>query len=71
MLKLAVSSDGKAGAAGRKPLAITGAAVRHRVHLLRARSDAIMVGIGSVIADDPMLTCRLPGMAKDSPVWPK
>jgi diaminohydroxyphosphoribosylaminopyrimidine deaminase/5-amino-6-(5-phosphoribosylamino)uracil reductase len=68
MLKLAVSSDGKAGAAGRKPLAITGAAVRDRVHLLRARSDAIMVGIGSVIADDPMLTCRLPGMAKDSPV---
>jgi diaminohydroxyphosphoribosylaminopyrimidine deaminase / 5-amino-6-(5-phosphoribosylamino)uracil reductase len=69
MLKLAVSADGKAGAAGRKPLAITGPAARDRVHLLRARSDAIMVGIGTALADDPMLTCRLPGMAmKYSPV---
>jgi diaminohydroxyphosphoribosylaminopyrimidine deaminase/5-amino-6-(5-phosphoribosylamino)uracil reductase len=68
MLKLAISADGKAGAAGHKPVAITGEAVRERVHLLRAHSDAIMVGIGTVLADDPMLTCRLPGMAKDSPV---
>jgi diaminohydroxyphosphoribosylaminopyrimidine deaminase/5-amino-6-(5-phosphoribosylamino)uracil reductase len=68
MLKLAISADGKAAAAGRKPVAITGEAVRERVHLLRAHSDAIMVGIGTVLADDPMLTCRLPGMAKDSPV---
>jgi diaminohydroxyphosphoribosylaminopyrimidine deaminase / 5-amino-6-(5-phosphoribosylamino)uracil reductase len=68
MLKLAISADGKAGAAGRKPIAITGEAVRERVHLLRAHSDAIMAGIGTVLADDPMLTCRLPGMAKDSPV---
>ena len=68
MLKLAISADGKAAAAGSKPVAITGGAVRERVHLLRAHSDAIMVGIGTVLADDPMLTCRLPGMAKDSPV---
>jgi diaminohydroxyphosphoribosylaminopyrimidine deaminase/5-amino-6-(5-phosphoribosylamino)uracil reductase len=68
MLKLAISADGKAGAAGGKPVAITGEAVRERVHLLRAHSDAIMVGIGTVLADDPLLTCRLPGMAKDSPV---
>ena len=68
MLKLAVSADGKAGAAGRKPMAITGERVRDRVHLLRAQSDAIMVGIGTAIADDPMLTCRLPGMAAYSPV---
>jgi len=68
MLKLAISADGKAGAAGRKPVAITGEAVRERVHLLRAHSDAIMVGIGTVLADDPMLTCRLPGMPTDSPV---
>jgi len=67
-LKLAVSADGKAGAAGRKPLAITGAETRQRVHLLRAQNDAIMVGIGTVLADDPLLTCRLPGMEKDSPV---
>ena len=68
MLKLAISADGKVAAAGRKPLAITGPGVRDRVHLLRAQSDAIMVGIGTALADDPLLTCRLPGMAKYSPV---
>ncbi len=67
-LKLAVSADGKVAAAGRKPAAITGAETRTRVHLLRAQNDAIMVGIGTVLADDPLLTCRLPGMEKDSPV---
>jgi len=68
MLKLAISADGKAGAAGRKPFAITGDAVRDRVHLLRAHSDAVAIGIDTALADDPMLTCRLPGMAKNSPV---
>jgi diaminohydroxyphosphoribosylaminopyrimidine deaminase/5-amino-6-(5-phosphoribosylamino)uracil reductase len=68
ILKLAVSADDRIGAAGRKPLAITGEAARTRVHLLRAQSDAILVGIGTVLADDPLLTCRLPGMAKRSPV---
>jgi len=68
LLKLAVSADGKAGAAGRKPVAITGEAARDRVHLLRAHSDAIMIGIGTALADDPMLDCRLPGMAAFSPV---
>lgn len=68
ILKLAVSPDGKIGAAGGKPLAITGEAVRDRVHLLRAQCDAILVGIGTVLADDPQLDCRLPGMAARSPV---
>jgi len=68
MLKLAISADGKAGVAGRRPIAITGEAVRERVHLLRAQSDAIMIGIGTALADDPVLTCRLPGMEKYSPV---
>jgi diaminohydroxyphosphoribosylaminopyrimidine deaminase / 5-amino-6-(5-phosphoribosylamino)uracil reductase len=68
MLKLAISADGKAGAAGRTPVAITGAETRDRVHLLRAKSDAIMIGIGTALADDPLLTCRLPGMEKRSPV---
>ena len=67
-LKLAISADGKVGAAGRKPVAITGEAVRDRVHLMRAQSDAVMIGIGTALADDPMLTCRLPGMAASSPV---
>ena len=68
MLKLAISADGKVAGAGGRRLAITGEAVRNRVHLLRAQSDAIMVGIGTALADDPVLTCRLPGMAEMSPV---
>ncbi len=68
ILKLAVSSDDKIGAAGRKPVAISGAAAKARVHLLRAQCDAVLVGIGTVLADDPLLTCRLPGMEARSPV---
>jgi diaminohydroxyphosphoribosylaminopyrimidine deaminase/5-amino-6-(5-phosphoribosylamino)uracil reductase len=68
ILKLAVSSDDRIGAAGAKPMAITGEAARARVHLLRAQCDAILVGIGTVRADDPSLTCRLPGMEARSPV---
>jgi diaminohydroxyphosphoribosylaminopyrimidine deaminase / 5-amino-6-(5-phosphoribosylamino)uracil reductase len=67
-LKLAVSSDGKAGLAGRKQASITGEAARERVFQLRASSDAILVGIGTVLSDDPQLTCRLPGMFDRSPV---
>src|SRR5437016_5948046 len=68
ILKLAVSADDKIGAAGHKPVAITGESARTRVHLLRAQCDAILVGIGTVLADDPQLDCRLPGMAARSPV---
>jgi diaminohydroxyphosphoribosylaminopyrimidine deaminase/5-amino-6-(5-phosphoribosylamino)uracil reductase len=67
-LKLAVSADDKAGLAGRKPAAITGEAARDRVHLMRAENDAVLIGIGTALADDPLLTCRLPGMAARSPV---
>jgi len=67
-LKLAVSADHKAGLAGRRPAAITGEPARARVHRLRAMNDAILVGIGTVLADDPQLTCRLPGMEARSPV---
>jgi diaminohydroxyphosphoribosylaminopyrimidine deaminase/5-amino-6-(5-phosphoribosylamino)uracil reductase len=68
ILKLAVSSDDRIAAAGHKPVAITGEAARARVHMLRAQCDAILVGIGTVLADDPLLTCRLPGMAARSPI---
>jgi diaminohydroxyphosphoribosylaminopyrimidine deaminase / 5-amino-6-(5-phosphoribosylamino)uracil reductase len=68
ILKLAVSSDDKIGASGGRPVAISGEAARARVHLLRAQCDAILVGIGTVRADDPLLTCRLPGMEARSPV---
>ena len=54
--------------AGRKQAAITGETARDRVFQMRAGSDAIMVGIGTVLADDPQLTCRLPGMFERSPV---
>jgi diaminohydroxyphosphoribosylaminopyrimidine deaminase/5-amino-6-(5-phosphoribosylamino)uracil reductase len=68
MLKLAVSADGKAGLAGRRPAAITGEPARERVHRWRAMHDAILIGVGTALADDPLLTCRLPGMAGRSPV---
>jgi diaminohydroxyphosphoribosylaminopyrimidine deaminase/5-amino-6-(5-phosphoribosylamino)uracil reductase len=68
ILKLAVSADDKIAGAGGKTISITGEASKTRVHLLRAQSDAILVGIGTVLADDPLLTCRLPGMEARSPV---
>jgi diaminohydroxyphosphoribosylaminopyrimidine deaminase/5-amino-6-(5-phosphoribosylamino)uracil reductase len=68
LLKLAASADGKAGLPGRKPAGITGEAARARVHQMRAEYDAILVGIGTVLSDDPHLTCRLPGMMDWSPV---
>jgi diaminohydroxyphosphoribosylaminopyrimidine deaminase/5-amino-6-(5-phosphoribosylamino)uracil reductase len=67
-LKLAISADGKAGHPGRKPATITGEAARERVHRMRAMNDAILTGIGTVLSDDPQLTCRLPGLEHWSPV---
>jgi len=67
-LKLAMSADRKVGAAGRRPVEITGEAARARVHRMRAMNDAILIGIDTAIADDPALTCRLPGMETFSPV---
>lgn len=67
-LKLAVSADGKVALAGRKPVAITSEQVNAHVHLMRAMHDAILIGIGTALSDDPLLTCRLPGMEKRSPV---
>jgi diaminohydroxyphosphoribosylaminopyrimidine deaminase/5-amino-6-(5-phosphoribosylamino)uracil reductase len=67
-LKLAVSADDRIGAAGRQPVAVTGEEVRSMVHLQRAQHDAILIGVGTALSDDPELTCRLPGMEKRSPV---
>ena len=67
-LKLALSADGKVAAAGRKTVVLSGAAARARVFQMRGESDAILVGIGTVFADNPQLTCRLPGMLERSPV---
>jgi diaminohydroxyphosphoribosylaminopyrimidine deaminase/5-amino-6-(5-phosphoribosylamino)uracil reductase len=68
LLKLALSSDGKVGLAGRKLVALSGEQARERVFRMRAQSDAILVGIGTVLSDNPHLTCRLPGMEERSPV---
>jgi len=68
LLKLAVSADGKAALAHRKTVQITGEEARERVFMLRAQNDAILVGIGTVLADNPQLTCRLPGMMERSPL---
>jgi diaminohydroxyphosphoribosylaminopyrimidine deaminase/5-amino-6-(5-phosphoribosylamino)uracil reductase len=67
-LKIAVSADGLIAPGEGKPVWVTGAAARARGHLLRAEADAIVVGIGTVLADDPQLTCRLPGLEHRSPV---
>lgn len=66
-LKLGVSADGMIGRAGAGQVAITGREARAQSHILRAESDAILVGIGTVLADDPELTCRLPGLEDRSP----
>jgi diaminohydroxyphosphoribosylaminopyrimidine deaminase / 5-amino-6-(5-phosphoribosylamino)uracil reductase len=67
-LKLARTADGFAAAAGRGRLMITGPQAQARVHMMRAQHDAILVGAGTVLADDPQLTCRLPGLEAASPV---
>jgi diaminohydroxyphosphoribosylaminopyrimidine deaminase/5-amino-6-(5-phosphoribosylamino)uracil reductase len=67
-LKLAVSRDRMIAGPGGTPFAITGEPARAVAHMLRATNDAILVGIGTALADDPLLTCRLPGMADRSPV---
>ena len=67
-LKLAISKDGMIGREGEGMVAITGPIARRSVHAMRARADAILVGIGTLLADDPDLTCRLPGMGQMSPM---
>ncbi len=68
ILKLAISADGMIGRLGAGQVAITGEIARRMVHIMRAQSDAIMVGTGTVEADDPELTCRLAGLEKRSPI---
>jgi diaminohydroxyphosphoribosylaminopyrimidine deaminase/5-amino-6-(5-phosphoribosylamino)uracil reductase len=67
-LKIAQSLDGMTASASGESKWITGEEARRYGHLLRARNDAILVGINTVLADDPNLTCRLSGLEKSSPL---
>jgi len=59
-VKWAMTLDGKIAAFDRRSQWITGEAARQEGHRLRSQSDAIVTGIGTVLADDPALTVRLP-----------
>jgi diaminohydroxyphosphoribosylaminopyrimidine deaminase/5-amino-6-(5-phosphoribosylamino)uracil reductase len=67
-LKLATSLDGRIATHRGESKWITGDEARAAAHLLRARHDAIMIGIGTAAEDDPMLDCRLPGLEGRSPL---
>ena len=66
-LKMALDAGGRIAAGDGAPVWVTGTEARAYAHLLRAEADAILVGSGTVLADDPELTCRLPGLGARSP----
>mgnify|MGYP005838643615 CR=1 FL=1 len=67
-LKLATSLDGRIASRTGHSRWITGAAARRHGHMLRATHDAILIGAGTLAADNPALTCRLPGLEDRSPI---
>jgi len=68
-LKLAETADGfAAGMPGAERLLITGATANDFTHYQRATHDAVLIGSGTALADDPMLTVRLQGLAERKPL---
>ena len=67
-LKIATTSDGYIATKTGESQWITGPTARQYGHMLRARHDAILTGIGTIEADDPMLTCRINGLEHLSPI---
>lgn len=67
-LKLATSSDGMIAWKSGTPQWITNDLSRKRGHLMRARYDALVTGSGTVLADDPSFTCRIPGLEGETPL---
>lgn len=67
ILKLALSVDDMIGKQGEGQIVITGDIARRQVHLMRAGVDAVIIGIGTALEDDPELTVRLPGLSDRSP----
>lgn len=67
-LKIAASMDAKTATASGQSKWITGPEARRAGHMLRANHDAVMVGIGTALADDPELTCRIAGLTDRSPL---
>ena len=61
VMKYAMTLDGKVAAYTGASRWITGEAARQRVHRDRHRYRGILAGVGTVLADDPLLTCRMPG----------